>query len=131
MEHNVNYTNTGKCGIAMVSSYPIKTRVNPPRPTPTPPTPPSAPATVCDDYYLCPVGSTCCCINQRGDSCFGWGCCPLESATYCYDHYSCCPQDFPICDLEEQTCKMSKDNPLSQKARSRLHAKLNSHVNSA
>ncbi|GAB4838718.1 Probable cysteine protease rd21b [Ancistrocladus abbreviatus] len=130
MERNVNYTNTGKCGIAMESSYPIKTSVNPPKPSPSPPTPPPAPATVCDDYYLCPAGSTCCCIYQYGDFCFGWGCCPLESATCCDDHYSCCPRDFPICDLEEGTCKMSKDNPLSQKAMRRSHAKLNTKVSS-
>lgn len=34
---------TGKCGIAMEASYPIKT-----------------PPTVCDHYFTCPERSTCC-----------------------------------------------------------------------
>ncbi|XP_021297032.1 uncharacterized protein LOC110426190 [Herrania umbratica] len=55
------------------------------------------------------------CLYEFGRFCFGWGCCPLESATCCEDHYSCCPQEYPICDLAAGTCRMSKDNPLGVK----------------
>ncbi|KAH9695417.1 cysteine proteinase RD21A [Citrus sinensis] len=120
MERNVN-TKTGKCGIAIEPSYPIKKGQNPPNPGPSPPSPvnppPSSP-TVCDDYYTCPSGSTCCCMYEYGDFCFGWGCCPIESATCCEDHYSCCPHDFPICDLETGTCQMQ------------LRRRLRSHIGS-
>nr|APM86430.1 dionain 4 [Dionaea muscipula] len=133
MERNVNHTNTGKCGIAMEASYPIKTSLNPPNPGPTPPspaTPPPPPPTVCDDYYSCSEGTTCCCIYQYGDYCFGWGCCPLESATCCDDHYSCCPHDYPVCDIDEGTCKISKESLLSIKAMRRVPAKSNPKVTS-
>ncbi|KAK6253516.1 hypothetical protein QUC31_015236 [Theobroma cacao] len=114
MERNVAGTSTGKCGIATMASYPIKKGQNPPKPSPSPPSP-VKPPTVCDDYYSCPEGSTCCCLYEFGKFCFGWGCCPLESATCCDDHYSCCPQEYPICDLATGTCRMSKDNPLGVK----------------
>ncbi|THG00313.1 hypothetical protein TEA_000501 [Camellia sinensis var. sinensis] len=114
MERNVN-TNSGKCGIAQAASYPIKTGPNPPNPGPSPPSP-VKPPTVCDDYYSCPGGSTCCCVYEYGGFCFGWGCCPLESATCCADHSSCCPQEFPVCDTDAGTCLLSKDNPVGVKA---------------
>lgn len=126
LDRNLNNTKTGKCGIAMEASYPVKTGANPPNPgssPPTPPPPPPAPSMVCDDYYSCSEGSTCCCIYQYGDTCFGWGCCPLESATCCDDHYSCCPQEYPVCDLDKGSCKASKDSPLSVKAMRRVPAK--------
>ncbi|PIN08739.1 Cysteine proteinase Cathepsin L [Handroanthus impetiginosus] len=125
LERNVANITTGKCGIAMEASYPVKTGANPPNPGPSPPTPPSPvkPPTMCDDYYSCPEGSTCCCVYQFGNFCFAWGCCPLESATCCDDHYSCCPHDYPICDLEAGTCLMSKENPMGVKALRRLNAK--------
>ncbi|GAB2225026.1 hypothetical protein Droror1_Dr00005808, partial [Drosera rotundifolia] len=126
LDRNLNNTKTGKCGIAMEASYPVKTGANPPNPGPSPPTPPPPPpasSTVCDDYYSCSEGSTCCCIYQYGDTCFGWGCCPLESATCCDDHYSCCPQEYPVCDLDKGSCKVSKDSPLSVKAMRRVPAK--------
>ncbi|KAJ6896380.1 hypothetical protein NC651_022554 [Populus alba x Populus x berolinensis] len=113
MERNVASTETGKCGIAMEASYPTKKGANPPNPGPSPPSPvkPSPPpSSECDDYYSCPSGSTCCCIYQYGDYCFGWGCCPLESATCCDDHDSCCPHEYPVCDLEAGTCRMCNFN---------------------
>ncbi|KAG7977029.1 hypothetical protein I3843_05G008900 [Carya illinoinensis] len=122
MERNVASTTTGKCGIAVEASYPIKKGQNPPNPGPSPPSP-ASPETVCDDYYSCPTGSTCCCIYEYGKFCFGWGCCPLESATCCNDHSSCCPQDYPICDLDAGTCRMSNGNPLGIKAFKRAPAK--------
>ncbi|XP_059647820.1 cysteine proteinase mucunain-like [Cornus florida] len=121
MERNIN-TKTGKCGIAMEASYPTKTGQNPPNPGPSPPSPPVKPPTVCDDYFNCQEGSTCCCVYEYGGYCFGWGCCPLESATCCDDHYSCCPHEYPVCDLDEGSCRLSKDNPLSVKASRRVPA---------
>ncbi|KAI8000556.1 putative cysteine protease RD21B [Camellia lanceoleosa] len=91
LERNINSIG-GKCGIAQMASYPIKTGFNPPNPGPPPPTP-VKPPTVCDDYYNCPAGTTCCCVYQYGSYCFGCGCCPLESATCCDDHSSCCPHE--------------------------------------
>lgn len=123
LERNVVSTNTGKCGIAIEASYPIKSSENPPNPGPSPPSPPPSPETVCDEYYSCPAGSTCCCMYQYGDYCFGWGCCPLESATCCDDNYSCCPHEYPVCDVSAGTCRVSKDNPLGVKALKRNPAK--------
>ena len=106
LERNVVSTNTGKCGIAIEASYPIKSGENPPNPGPSPPSPPPSPETVCDEYYSCSAGSTCCCMYQYGDYCFGWGCCPLESATCCDDNYSCCPHEYPVCDVNAGTCRV-------------------------
>ncbi|KAL6982965.1 hypothetical protein U1Q18_016360 [Sarracenia purpurea var. burkii] len=121
IERNVGQT--GKCGIAMDPSYPIKYGQNPPKPDPSPPSPPIKPPTVCDDYYDCPESSTCCCIYEFAIYCFDWGCCPLEGASCCEDNASCCPHDYPICDLNSGTCLMSKDNPLGVKTVKRIHAK--------
>ncbi|GFP84596.1 cysteine proteinase rd21a [Phtheirospermum japonicum] len=123
LERNVANTTTGKCGIAVEASYPIKTGQNPPKPDPSPPSP-VKPPTVCDKYYSCESGTTCCCLYQYGRFCFGWGCCPMESATCCDDHSSCCPHDYPVCNLDAGTCLMSKDNPLGVPALRRENAKL-------
>lgn len=103
MARNVANTVTGKCGIAMESSYPIKTGENPPNPGPSPPSP-IKPPTVCDNYYSCPESNTCCCIYEYYNYCFAWGCCPLEAATCCEDRYSCCPHDYPVCNIDQGTC---------------------------
>lgn len=108
MERNINVT-TGKCGIAMMASYPTKSGANPPKPSPTPPTPPtppppSAPDHVCDDNFSCPAGSTCCCAFGFRNLCLVWGCCPVEGATCCKDHASCCPPDYPVCNTRAGTC---------------------------
>ncbi|KAG8066470.1 hypothetical protein GUJ93_ZPchr0004g39587 [Zizania palustris] len=107
MERNINAT-SGKCGIAIEPSYPVKNGENPPNPGPTPPSPSPPPPTptVCDSYYNCPASTTCCCIYEYGQYCFAWGCCPLEGATCCDDHYSCCPHDYPICNVQQGTCLM-------------------------
>lgn len=120
MERNLASTTTGKCGIAMEASYPLKQGANPPKPPPSPPSPKPAPASVCDDYYTCPTSTTCCCIYEYGKYCFVWGCCPLENAVCCDDHYSCCPHDFPVCNVEQGLClavslqspSLSKRTPL-------------------
>ncbi|XP_020590858.1 low-temperature-induced cysteine proteinase-like [Phalaenopsis equestris] len=113
---------SGKCGIAMEASYPIKTSPNPPNPGPSPPSPVKPPS-VCDNYYTCPSSSTCCCVYEFNGFCFAWGCCPLEGATCCDDHYSCCPNDYPICNVQAGTCLMSKNNPLGVKALARTPAR--------
>nr|GMD84912.1 low-temperature-induced cysteine proteinase-like [Ipomoea batatas] len=112
MHRNVN-TKAGLCGIAIEPSYPIKKGGNPPHPPPAPPSPPSPvkPPTVCDEYDECPASTTCCCVFTLGDFCFAWGCCPLENAICCDDHYSCCPNEYP-----------SKNNPLGVKAMKRIRA---------
>ncbi|KAG8494125.1 hypothetical protein CXB51_011847 [Gossypium anomalum] len=121
MERNLANTATGKCGIAIEASYPIKNGQNPPNPGPSPPSP-IKPPTVCDNYYSCPESNTCCCVYEYYGYCFAWGCCPLEAATCCDDHYSCCPHDYPICNLNEGTCLMSKGNPMAVKALRRTPA---------
>ncbi|NP_001312246.1 low-temperature-induced cysteine proteinase-like precursor [Nicotiana tabacum] len=105
----------GLCGLAIEPSYPVKTGVNPPKPSPSPPSP-IKPPTQCDDYAQCPEGTTCCCVFEYYNSCFSWGCCPLEGATCCEDHYSCCPHDYPVCNVRAGTCSISKNNPLGVKA---------------
>ncbi|XP_028793674.1 low-temperature-induced cysteine proteinase-like [Neltuma alba] len=122
LERNLATSNTGKCGIAMESSYPIKKGPNPPNPGPSPPSP-VKPPTVCDSYYSCAESTTCCCVYEYGKYCFAWGCCPLEAATCCEDHSSCCPHDYPICNLEEGTCLMNKNSPFGVKAMKRTPAK--------
>ncbi|ONK78954.1 uncharacterized protein A4U43_C01F1380 [Asparagus officinalis] len=121
LERNIA-SSVGKCGIAIEPSYPIKKGPNPPNPGPSPPSPVKPPS-VCDSYYSCPDGMTCCCVFETGRSCFAWGCCPLEGATCCEDHYSCCPHDYPICDVGAGTCLTSKKNPLGVKALARIPAK--------
>uniref|UniRef100_A0A0D9WAY6 Oryzain beta chain n=1 Tax=Leersia perrieri TaxID=77586 RepID=A0A0D9WAY6_9ORYZ len=126
MERNINAA-TGKCGIAMMASYPTKSGANPPKPSPTPPTPPPpvAPDHVCDDNFTCAAGSTCCCAFGFRNVCLVWGCCPVEGATCCKDHASCCPPDYPVCNTRARTCSASKNSPLSVKALKRTLATLN------
>ncbi|EEF52357.1 low-temperature-induced cysteine proteinase [Ricinus communis] len=121
MERNIA-TATGKCGIAIEPSYPIKKGQNPPNPGPSPPSP-IKPPSVCDSYFSCPESTTCCCIFEYAKYCFEWGCCPLEGATCCDDHYSCCPHDYPVCNINEGTCLIGKDNPFGVKAMRRTPAK--------
>ncbi|XP_073001167.1 cysteine proteinase mucunain-like [Typha latifolia] len=121
IERNIKSA-AGKCGIAMMASYPVKKGQNPPKPGPTPPSP-VAPSNVCDNHYSCPASSTCCCIYGYGRHCFAWGCCPVQSAICCKDHSSCCPPEYPVCNLRSGTCLMSKDNPIGVKALTRTFAK--------
>ncbi|KAK3143411.1 hypothetical protein QOZ80_4AG0299980 [Eleusine coracana subsp. coracana] len=126
MERNINAT-SGKCGIAMMASYPTKTGANPPKPSPTPPTPPPpvAPENVCDENFSCEADSTCCCAFGFRNVCLVWGCCPIQGATCCKDHASCCPPEYPVCNTRARTCSASKNSPLSVKALKRTLAKLN------
>jgi len=122
LERNLASSRAGKCGIAIEPSYPIKNGENPPNPGPSPPSPVTPPS-VCDSYYSCAQGATCCCIYEYGRSCFEWGCCPLESATCCDDGYSCCPHEYPVCDTYAGLCLKSKNNPLGVKSFKRTAAK--------
>ncbi|XP_020675311.1 oryzain alpha chain [Dendrobium catenatum] len=124
IERNVKAA-SGKCGIAMQASYPVKHSSNPPKPSPSPrPRPPAPvkPPTECDKYYSCPASTTCCCVYEYGKLCFAWGCCPVDGATCCEDHNSCCPPDYPLCDVHSGTCLMAKNNPLGVKASRRIPA---------
>ncbi|XP_057735554.1 cysteine proteinase mucunain-like [Arachis stenosperma] len=121
LERNLANGKTGKCGIAMEASYPIKNSTNPPNPGPSPPSPVN-PSTVCDDYYSCPSRTTCCCVFEYAGFCFGWGCCPMQSATCCDDGASCCPPEFPVCDTRAGTCRLSKDNPFGVNSLPRTRA---------
>ncbi|KAL9238319.1 hypothetical protein vseg_012754 [Gypsophila vaccaria] len=123
MERNIA-AKSGKCGIAVEPSYPVKTSQNPPNPGPSPPSPPPAPEVVCDSYSSCPSKTTCCCVYEYGPYCYMWGCCPLEAASCCDDMSSCCPHDYPICDTQRGTCSKSKNNPFTVKALKRTPAKL-------
>lgn len=111
MERNLGNSATGKCGIAMEPSYPVKVGQNPPNPGPSPPSP-IKPPQVCDNYFSCPESNTCCCIYQYQNYCFAWGCCPLEGATCCDDHYSCCPSDYPVCNVNAGTCQLVRATKL-------------------
>ncbi|KZV54558.1 low-temperature-induced cysteine protein [Dorcoceras hygrometricum] len=107
MQRNVA-SKYGLCGIAVEPSYPIKAGSNPPNPGPSPPSPVQPPS-VCDSYYECPETSTCCCVYEYSNYCLAWGCCPLDGATCCEDHNSCCPHEYPVCNVRAGTC--SKNNP--------------------
>ncbi|KAF8048314.1 hypothetical protein N665_2565s0005 [Sinapis alba] len=102
LQRNVNDSSAGKCGVAMLASYPTK-------------------SVVCDKSYSCPDKSTCCCVNESKGKCDSWGCCPFESATCCENGSSCCPQLYPVCDLKDGTCRMA-NSPLSVKALTRSPA---------
>ncbi|RID49642.1 hypothetical protein BRARA_H00429, partial [Brassica rapa] len=99
MERNIA-ASAGKCGIAVEPSYPIKNGQNPPNPGPSPPSP-IKPPTQCDSYYTCPESNTCCCLFEFGN---------------------CCPHDYPVCDLDQGTCLMSKNSPFSVMALKRKPA---------
>jgi hypothetical protein len=102
MERNVTQR-TGKCGIAMMASYPVKTGPNP-TPKPSPPEPKPAKPVTCDRHNKCPAGSSCCCTYGVRKTCFVWGCCPAKGATCCKDSTTCCPSDYPVCNEESRTC---------------------------
>lgn len=103
MERLGNSDKSGKCGINIEPSFPIKKGPNPP---PGPPSPPSPikPPSQCDNSHSCPASSTCCCAFNIGKFCLQWGCCPMESATCCEDHYHCCPSEYPVCNLRAGQC---------------------------
>eukprot|EP01025_Chloroclados_australasicus_P052650 TRINITY_DN6146_c0_g1_i1.p1 TRINITY_DN6146_c0_g1~~TRINITY_DN6146_c0_g1_i1.p1 ORF type:complete len:474 (+),score=43.42 TRINITY_DN6146_c0_g1_i1:155-1576(+) len=115
MEKDIS-SSKGICGIAMMPSFPIKTKPNPippppspsppgpnpgPGPAPSPPTPPGP--NKCDIWYSCKPGQTCCCEYEAFDICLLWGCCPYANAVCCSDRVHCCPQHH-VCDLQNGGC---------------------------
>uniref|UniRef100_A0A0D9ZS82 Uncharacterized protein n=1 Tax=Oryza glumipatula TaxID=40148 RepID=A0A0D9ZS82_9ORYZ len=115
MERNVT-ARTGKCGIAMMASYPIKKGPNPKPSPPSPPSPAPSPPQQCDRYSKCPAGTTCCCNYGIRNHCIVWGCCPVEGATCCKDHSTCCPKEYPVCNAKARTCSKSKNCPYNVEA---------------
>uniref|UniRef100_A0A0D9WAY8 Uncharacterized protein n=1 Tax=Leersia perrieri TaxID=77586 RepID=A0A0D9WAY8_9ORYZ len=110
MERNVT-AREGKCGIAMMASYPVKKGPNPsPSPSPTPA------YEKCDRHSKCPVGTTCCCNHAIRNYCLVWGCCPAKGATCCKDHSTCCPKEYPVCNAKARTCSKSKNSPYTVEA---------------
>ncbi|KAJ8762370.1 hypothetical protein K2173_007528 [Erythroxylum novogranatense] len=93
----------GVCGINMLASYPKKRH-------PNPPTPPSPGPTKCDLLTYCGEGETCCCSFSFLGICFSWKCCELDSAVCCKDKRHCCPQDYPVCDTNRNTCLRRASN---------------------
>uniref|UniRef100_A0A803KDX3 Granulin n=1 Tax=Xenopus tropicalis TaxID=8364 RepID=A0A803KDX3_XENTR len=55
----------------------------------------------CDDSFACKDGYTCCRMVSGV-----WGCCPIEKAVCCSDHWHCCPQGF-TCDARG-TCVLGQ-----------------------
>lgn len=108
----------GLCGINIEPSFPKKGGANPPMPPPSPP----APRTKCDSTYSCPPLNTCCCLLHILKHCFAWGCCPLQSAVCCDDHYHCCPSDFPICNTQAGSCLRDAKSPFGVRMLSRTVA---------
>ncbi|XP_053555959.1 progranulin [Bombina bombina] len=48
----------------------------------------------CDATTVCPDKNTCCRMESGA-----WGCCPIEEAVCCPDHWHCCPKGFS-CDAQ-------------------------------
>ncbi|KAF0906619.1 hypothetical protein E2562_012202, partial [Oryza meyeriana var. granulata] len=109
MQRNVT-ARTGKCGIAMMASYPVKKGPNP-KPSPSP-----APPQQCGRHSKCPAGTTCCCNYGIRNHCLICGCCPAKSATCCKDHSTCCPKDYPVCNAKARPCSKSKNSPYTVEA---------------
>ena len=98
----------GKCGVAKMASFPVKTGADPPEPPPAPPVPPPPPPEPqpvdCDPTTACPPDTTCCCLQDYFGFCFQWACCPMPAATCCVDKIHCCPSDMPVCNVASGTC---------------------------
>jgi hypothetical protein len=55
----------------------------------------------CGDERYCDGDQTCCKSKDAGTHYF---CCEARGATCCSDMQSCCPPDFPVCDLVAGGC---------------------------
>lgn len=123
MKRNMKDSNDGPglCGINIEPSYAVKTSPNPPNPGPTPPSP-TPPEVICDKWRTCPSENTCCCTFPMGKMCLAWGCCSMDSATCCDDHYHCCPHDYPVCNLAAGLCvKVCHHSPLNPSIATLFH----------
>ncbi|KAJ1618398.1 hypothetical protein T492DRAFT_1093100 [Pavlovales sp. CCMP2436] len=55
----------------------------------------------CGDERYCDDDQTCC---KSGDAGTHFFCCQAQGATCCGDMQSCCPPEFPVCDLHAGGC---------------------------
>lgn len=131
----------GVCAINAMASYPTKESTSPspypspgapppPTPPPPPPPPPSPPPpspgpspVQCGDFTYCASGETCCCIFSLGDFCLFYGCCEYENAVCCTGTIYCCPEDYPICDVQDGLCLQNFGDRVGISAKKRKHAK--------
>ncbi|KAI3918826.1 hypothetical protein MKX01_042146 [Papaver californicum] len=116
-------------GMEGYASYPTKTSVSPspfhtPINPPPPPPPPSPCPNKCGDHIAyCQSGETCCCILKFYGVCFIYGCCGYENGVCCSESTFCCPQDFPVCDIENGICLQNHGDSLGVAAKRRKMAK--------
>ncbi|KAL9257253.1 Cysteine proteinase RD21A-like protein [Drosera capensis] len=132
----------GVCAVNAMASYPTKTSSSPspypspavpppPPPTPPPPPPESPPPppppspspTQCGDFSYCSSTETCCCIFEVFDFCLIYGCCEYTDAVCCTGTDYCCPNDYPICDVDDGLCLKSSTDYLGIAAKKRKCAK--------
>ncbi|KAM4691663.1 progranulin [Rhinophrynus dorsalis] len=64
----------------------------------------------CDDSFSCEEKSTCCRLLSGA-----WGCCPIEQAVCCPDHWHCCPSGFS-CDSRGSCVRNQLSIPWLRKA---------------
>ncbi|XP_077251121.1 low-temperature-induced cysteine proteinase-like [Tasmannia lanceolata] len=128
----------GVCAINAMASYPTKESIAPspfpspvvpppppppPSPPPPPPPPPSPSPSQCGDFSYCPADETCCCLFEFVGYCFIYGCCEYENAVCCTGSIYCCPQDYPICDVEDGLCLQNYGDSMGVEAKKRKIAK--------
>ncbi|KAK1280802.1 Cysteine proteinase RD21a [Acorus gramineus] len=118
----------GVCAINAMASYPTKQSYAPtPYPSPAipppPPPPPSPSPSQCGDFSYCPSDETCCCLVEFSNYCFVYGCCSYENAVCCANSIYCCPQDYPICDVEDGLCLQNSGDKIGVTAKKRTLAK--------
>ncbi|XP_031478395.1 low-temperature-induced cysteine proteinase-like [Nymphaea colorata] len=111
MEKNISGNLHGMCGIAIWPSYPIKIEPKPPKLIPT---------IFCDEYNLCLMSFTYCCIYEEEDNCYQWG---SQSTTCCEDDRTCWPYDYPICNVDVSICQKNTSTSFGEKALNRIPAK--------
>lgn len=95
----------GQCGVNAMASYPTKSSGPTPHPPPAiPPPPPSPSPSHCGEFAYCPADETCCCVLELFEICLIYGCCEYKNAVCCTGTDSCCPSDYPICDVVDGLC---------------------------
>ncbi|PHU26152.1 hypothetical protein BC332_04484 [Capsicum chinense] len=125
----------GVCAINSLVSYPTKESSStpspypspavppPPPPSPLPPPPPFPKPSECGDFYYCPEDQTCCCELELFGICFIQGCCPYEDGVCCDGSDSCCPMDYPVCDVYDGLCFKDYGDEIGVESRKRRMAK--------
>ncbi|PHT30428.1 hypothetical protein CQW23_30022 [Capsicum baccatum] len=117
----------GVCAIKSLASYPTKESSSTPSPYPSPAVPPPPPPfpkpSECGDFYYCPEDQTCCCELELFGICFIQGCCPYEDGVCCDGSDSCCPMDYPVCDVYDGLCFKDYGDEIGVESRKRRMAK--------